>query len=111
MFKTNKHLFVGIIFALPFFILNALVVSGAPILKIIRPYMETTGHEQILIIALLALVFVGGVVSFYPVVKNRRLMILNILVAITFISFSVMAGYGLGKDIYRCDILQIPNCD
>jgi hypothetical protein len=111
MFAKNKHLFIGIIFALPFFILNALVVSGAPVLKMIRPYIETTGFEQILILVLLALVFIGGVISLYPVIKDRRFMVANILVAVLFVGFSIMAGYGLGKDVYHCDILQIPNCD
>ena len=111
MFTLNKHLYIGIIFSLPFFILNLLVVFGTPILKILRPETHTTGYEQILILGLVFVIFIGGVVSLYPVVKTRRLMVLNILTAVLFIGFSIMAGYGLGVDIYHCDILQIPNCD
>mgnify|MGYP001559473498 FL=1 len=73
--------------------------------------METTGFEQTLILTLLVLVLVGGLISLYPAIKNRHFMVFNILIAVLFIGFSVFAGYGLGKDIYHCDILQIPNCD
>ncbi len=111
MFTLNKHLYIGIIFALPFFGLNALVLSGAPVLKMLHLDNQTTTYEQILILALIFLVFIGGIVSLYPVIKNRRLLVLNILVAVLFIGFSILAGYGLGKDFYHCDILQIPNCD
>lgn len=110
MFTTNKHLFIGIIFSLPFFGLNTLVLSGVPILRIFR--LDTnTAYEQILILSLIFLVFIGGLVSLYPVIKNCRFMVLNIIVAILFIGFSFLGGYGLAKDFYHCDILQIPNCD
>ena len=107
----NKNLFIGILFALPFFILNALVVSGVSILKILRPEGHTTGYEQIFILGLLSLVFIGGVVSLYPAMKARRLMVLNVVVGVLLVGFSVVAGYGLGSDVYHCDILRIPNCD
>ena len=110
MFTPNKHLYIGIIFALPFFVLNTLVLSGVPVIKILRLNTDT-GYEQILILGLVSLIFIGGIVSLYPVVKTRRLMFLNILVSVLFVGFSLLGGYGLGKDFYHCDILQIPNCD
>ncbi len=107
----NKFLFIGIVFALPFFILNALVASGAPIVEMLRAAGHTTGGEQILILGLLFLVFIGGVISLYPAIKTGRLMVFNIVIGLLFVGFSVLAGYGLGVDVYHCDILQIPNCD
>lgn len=107
----NKPLLLGIAFALPFFILNALVASGAPVAEVFRSEVYPGGSEQILILGLLLLVGIGGIISLYPVIRHRRLMILNILVGVLLIGFSSMAGYGLGVDVYHCDILQIPNCD
>jgi len=107
----NKYLIGGIVLALPFFILNILVVLKSPFILLFRPEAQTTGYEQVLILGLLSLVLIGGIVSLYPIVKNRRLMLLNILVGFFLVGFSIMAAYGLGLDIYHCDILQIPNCD
>ncbi len=111
MFGVNKHLLIGILFALPFFALNALVVSGAAIGVAFRTAVNSTGYGQPFILGLLALVFVGGVVALYPVIKTRRLMLLNIVAGVLLVGFSIMAGYGLGVDVYHCDVLKIPNCD
>lgn len=111
MFTLNKHLLIGMIFALPFFVLNALVALGAPIVNFLRTETVPGGYEQILILFLIFLIFIGGLVSLYPVIKNRRFLVFNILIALIFISSSVMLGYALGKDFYHCNILQIPNCD
>lgn len=110
--EPKLALFLGIFFALPFFILNALVAINAPaVLKLLRPDAHTTGSEQILIFGLISLVCIGGLISLYPAIKTRRLVILNIVVGVLLIGFSVMAGYGLGIDVYHCNILKIPNCD
>lgn len=111
MFGLNKYLFIGIIFALPFFILNALVASGAPIMNFLRSETVPGEYEQVLILGLIFLIFIGGLVSLYPVIKNRYFLFFNILIALIFICSSVMLGYALGKDFYHCNILQIPNCD
>lgn len=111
MFTLNKHLYIGIIFSIPFFVLNVLVVSGTPVLRILRLDTLPNAYMQAFILGLVFLVFVGGLISLYPVIKTRRLLVLNLLVAILFIGFSYLGGYGLAKDIYHCDILQIPNCD
>ncbi len=111
MFAFNKPLLIGIVCALPFFVLNALVVSGTPVLEILRPEGNTSGFEQIVIFSLLFLVFIGGIVSLYPAIKTRRLMVPNILLGVLFTGFAILAGWGLGVDVYHCDILRIPNCD
>ncbi len=107
----NKHLLIGAALALPFFMLNALVVSEAPVADIIRLVGEATIGGPMFVLALLALVFIGGIFSLYPVFTNRRFLTLNILVGVSLIVFSAWAGNGLGKDVYRCEIMQIPNCD
>ncbi len=111
MFTLNKHLYLGIILASPFFILNALVVSGFPVLKILALDTFPSLYEQFLILSLISFVFIGGIVSLYPAIRNLRFMVLNILVGILFVGFSVLGGYGMGVDFYHCEILKIPNCD
>ncbi len=111
MFAPNKSLYIGLLLAAPFFVLNALVVSGARVAEIIRSTLESAGYAQVFILGLLALVFVGGIVALYPVITTRRLLILNIVVGLVLVGFATVAGYGLGKDVYHCDVLKIPNCD
>lgn len=112
MWINKRYLFIGIAFSLPFFIANALVRLQADFfLSFIRPLGETTGFEQRLVLALIALVGVGGLVALLPILKDRRLYVVNAIVAVVFVAFALSAGYGIGYDFYKCDILKIPNCD
>ncbi len=111
MFSFNKYLYIGLAFALPFFVLNFFVATGAPVVSFLRSLSASGYEEQYLILGLIVLVFVGGVVSLYPVIKERRILILNMLLAVLLIGFSCAAGYGLAEDFYNCNVLQIPNCD
>ena len=109
---SSKYLLIGIALALPFFLANALVALQAEFfLSILRPSGVMTFYEQILVLVLMALVCVGGIVALLPIAKNRRLYILNALVGLAFVTFSIFAGHGLAYDFYKCDILQIPNCE
>lgn len=80
-------------------------------LSLLRPLGQTTSYEQMLVLALIALVGVGGVVALLPLLTDKRLYIVNIIVGVVFVAFAIFAGYGIGIDVYRCDILKIPNCD
>lgn len=112
MWASTRSLWIGIALALPFFIANALVVMQASFfLSLIRPLGEVTRFEQHLVLALIALVGVGGAVSLVPILKDRRVYAVNALVGVVFVAFALHAGYGIGYDFYKCDILQIPNCD
>jgi len=112
MWISNRNLYFGIALALPFLIANVLVaVQSELFLSLLRPFGETTNYEQVLVLALIALVGVGGLVALLPIVKDRRLYAINAIVGVVFIVFALFAGYGLGVDVYHCDILKIPNCD
>lgn len=112
MWISKRSLFIGTAFSLPFFIANALVRLQAEFfLALIRPLGETTKSEQYLVLALIALVGVGGLVALFPILKDRRIYIVNAILGAVFVAFAVSAGYGIGYDFYKCDILQIPNCD
>ncbi len=63
----------------------------------------------------LLLLPVSLVVSLWPMRKKkdgkRPVYILNLVVAACVIALATPIVAGLAKDIYRCDILKIPNCD
>jgi ABC-type maltose transport system permease subunit len=104
--------YIGVALALPFFIANVLVVMQASFfLSLLRPFGQSRGYEQILVLSLIALVGVGGLVALSPILKERRFYAVNAIVGLALVAFAVFAGYGLGMDVYHCDILKIPNCD
>lgn len=112
MWISSRYLFWGLGLALPFFIANALVLMQAELfLSFLRPLGQTTGYEQVLVLALIALVGVGGVVAFLPILKDMHLYAVNAAVGVALVVFALFAGYGLGIDVYHCDVLKIPNCD
>lgn len=112
MWINKRSLLIGILFSLPFLIANALVALQAEFfLSIIRPLGETTSFEQHLVLALIALVGVGGLVVLLPIFRDRRFYVVNAIIGIAFVGFAISAGYGIGYDFYKCDILKIPNCD
>lgn len=112
MWISKRPLFLGLAFSLPFFIANVLVAIQAQFfLSLIRPLGETTSYEHALVLGLIALVGVGGIVALIPMVRERRLYVINAIVGVAFVAFAVSAGYGIGYDFYKCDILKIPNCD
>lgn len=112
MWISRRSLYFGIAFSLPFFITNALVALQEEFfLSLLRPYGHTTSYEQLLILTLIALVGIGGIVALLPIVRKRRLYIINAVVGVAFIAFALFGGYALGYDFYKCEILEIPNCD
>lgn len=112
MWISSRALFLGIALALPFLIANVLVVMHAQFfLSLLRPSGVMTSYEQILVLSLIALVGVGGVVALWPVLRERRVYVVNAIVGVALVWFALFGGYELGKDFYHCDILKIPNCD
>lgn len=112
MWISARNLFLGLAFSLPFLIANALVaLQEEYFLSLLRPRGVMTSYEQIIILSLIALVGVGGLVALLPLFKDRRIYVANAIVGALLIAFTVTLGYELGKDFYRCDILNIPNCD
>ena len=112
MWISSRYLYFGIALSLPFIVANVLVAMQAEFfLSLLRPLGQTTSYEQILVFILIALVCVGGLVALLPILKDRRLYIVNAIVGVGFTIFALFAGYGLGIDFYHCDILKIPNCD
>ncbi len=112
MWVSKRSLWVGLALSLPFLVANALVVTQAKFfLSLLRPLGNSTIYEQVLVLALVALVGVGGLVALLPILKDKRLYVVNAIVGVVLVCFALFAGYGLGVDVYHCDILKIPNCD
>jgi hypothetical protein len=108
---------VGLLFVLPFVLLNMLVrMQYGPLLSYMRPDSHTSILEIGLLVFVLLLILVGAIVAAGPLFRQgadgkRRLHLLNIVVAFLLLTMFIVLLVGIGKEIYRCDILNIPKCD
>jgi hypothetical protein len=102
---------------LPFLAANAIVGNRIePFFSLIRPGEHTSAREYALLAGLLALILFGAFVAARPMLRRgddgrRRFYPLNAALAAGLCLVFVALSYGLGSDIYRCDVLGVPNCD
>ena len=107
----------GALLAVPFLTANAVVGSRLePLFSLIRPGPHTSGREYVLLFVVVFLLPVGAFIAARPMIRRemsgrRRLHLVNGVVAALLLAAFAMLSVGLGSDIYRCDVLQIPNCD
>ena len=107
----------GFLFALPFLVMNTIVGSRMePFYSLIRPDAYTSPFEYVLLAVILLLLPVGAFIAVRPVFRKgangeRKFYLLNIIVAVILLAGFIALSVGLGSDIYRCDVLRIPNCD
>lgn len=107
----------GALFLLPFIAANAIVGNRIePFFSLIRPGPHTGPREYALLGVVLLLILVGAAVAARPIVRrnangDRRFYPVNAAVAVLLGMAFVVLSLGLGADIYRCDVLDIPNCD
>ena len=117
--STNPRVaaLVGTGFVLPFLIANAIVGSQIePFFSLIRPGSETSPWEYVLLAVVLLLIPVGALIAARPMLRRnadgtRHFFAVNAVVATLLAAAFVMVAVGVGSDIYRCDVLGIPNCD
>jgi len=108
---------IGFMLALPFVLLNAIVGSKIePFYSLIRPDTHTSPFEYVLLVVVLLLLPVGAFIAVRPMFQKgtdgkRKFYLVNILLAAILVTGFVALSIGLGSDIYRCDVLLIPNCD
>ena len=108
---------VGLLFTAPFVILNAIVGKRIePFFSLVRPGIHTGPFEYILLIIVLLLIPVGSFIAIRPMFQKgaegkRKFYLVNTILAALLLIVFVMLSVGLGSEIYRCDVLQIPNCD
>ena len=108
---------VGFLFALPIVVMNTIVGSRIePFYSLIRPGLHTSPLEYVLLSVILLLLPVGAFIAVRPMFRKgangeRKFYLLNIIIAAILLAGFIALSVGLGSEIYRCDVLQIPNCD
>jgi hypothetical protein len=108
---------IGLLLTLPLAILNAIVGNRIePFFSFIRPGIHTSPGEYVLLFAVLLLLPLGALIALRPMLIRgtdgvRRFCLMNGAVAALLLAAFVAISIGLGSDIYRCDVLRIPNCD
>lgn len=120
MLKKSKTLHptlaagIGFLFIFPFIVMNSIVGSRIePFFSLLRPGIHTSTFEYILLFIVLFLIPIGAFISIRPMIYDGKLkfyIVNGVVAAILLIVFMVLTGT-LGSEIYRCEILQIPNCD
>jgi hypothetical protein len=87
-----------------------------PFFSLIRPGLHTSILEYLLLLVTLACLPIGAIISMGPMFTKdahgkRQIYVIN-----AFLAIIMLGGFGLllttlGTEIYRCDVLRIPNCD
>jgi hypothetical protein len=109
--------FVGLLFVTPLVLLNKIVGDRVePFFSLIRPGAHTSTLEYVLLPAVLLLLPVGAFIALRPMLRReagagRKLYPVNCALAALLLGGFVLISLAWGAEIYRCDILQIPNCD
>jgi len=109
--------FTGGLFMVPFAAANAIVGNRIePFFSFIRPGPHTSAFEYVLLAVILACLPVGAFIAARPMLKRGadggwRVHLVNAVLALVMLALFVILSAGLGADIYRCDVLYIPNCD
>lgn len=110
--QRNKAALLGIVSLLPFLLLNGIIVNRVePFFSLIRPTERISILEYSLFITMLFCMPVGAYLSLKPVIHDKKLYPLNILIATLGISIFLLLFYVIGAEVYRCEVLHIPNCD
>jgi hypothetical protein len=107
---------IGAALALPFLLLNAVVVSRLdPVFSWIRPGVHTGPFETAILVGAVLLVAVGAVVALAPVRRasreSGRSPVANLVIALVLLIGFAFLAIGLGEEVVRCEILGVPNCD
>jgi len=107
----------GLLLFAPFVILNTIVAGRIqPFFSLIRPGEHTSPQEYVVLFSAIFLILFGALLAARPMLQKgpdgkRRIYPLNGIVTAILLLVFVWLSAGLGSDIYRCDVLQIPNCD
>ena len=108
---------VGALCVLPFLTANAIVANRIePLFSFIRPGPHTSGFEYLLLAVVLALIAVGAFIAGRPLFDRTappasRIFIVNGAISVLLLLVFLVLSVAIGTEIYRCDVLRIPNCD
>jgi hypothetical protein len=82
----------------------------------IRPGPHTSTFEYILLCVVIGFIAVGAFIASRPIFDRHApatplVLLLNGGVSALLLLAFVTVSIALGSEIYRCDVLAIPNCD
>ena len=101
---------VGSALVVPLLALNLTVENKVePFFSAIR----SSPLEHVLLAVSLLLLPVGAFVALRPIWRTGRpsTHVANWLVAAVLVGLFGALSVGIGEEVYRCEVLQIPNCD
>ena len=108
---------LGAAFILPLVVANTIVANRIePFFSFIRPGPHTSAVEYVLLCVVFACLPVGAFIAARPLFARdadgrRPVFLLNGLTAVFMLAVFAWLVAGVGVEIYRCDVLKIPNCD
>jgi hypothetical protein len=107
---------LGAALAMPFLLLNAAVANQVqPVLALLRPDTHTSLRELVVLAVVWLMIGGGALIAARPMLLGdadgrRRFYLLNgIMAALLLLVFVALSG--LWVEVYRCEVLQIQNCD
>jgi len=116
MTSHNRAALIGFLYTLPFIILNFVVTLRLePLYSFLGSFPAIRNSPYIPLI-LLFLFPIGAFIVTRPMLQKgitgtRTFYALNAVLALIILGVFVVFSYGLGQDLYRCEVLKIPNCD
>ena len=108
---------VGLALVVPLFLLNTIVGDRIePWFSLLRPGGGSSVREYILLSVALLLLPVGAWLALTPMIRKpgdtrRRISPLNAVIATLLLALFAVISAAFASDIYRCDVLQVVNCD
>jgi hypothetical protein len=115
--RPRTAAWTGLLFLLPFWIMNAVVVLRIePLFSWVRPAPHTSPREYAVLAIVLLLLPAGALWTLIPSLTRdadgkRMFHAANTAVAMLLILFFLAVAGALGSEIYACEVLQVPNCD
>lgn len=107
----------GALMLVPLAMANAIVADRVePFFSLVRPGPHPSAFEYVLLVVVLTMLPVGAFIAARPMVEGwldgtRRVYALNVVVATFLLVIFFAVSAALGDEIYRCDVLRVPNCD
>ncbi len=108
---------IGGLFIVPLLAANLIVSRRIePFFSFIRPGPHTSAFEYLLLGIVLACLPVGAFIAARPLCRRGAnakpsAYLINELLVAGMLALFVLLSTTLGAEIYRCDVLGIPNCD
>ncbi|MEY3989281.1 MAG: hypothetical protein RI985_362 [Chloroflexota bacterium] len=112
MHELRRYSQILIISVLPFLVLNTIVSQQIqPILGWMRPTGHTSLNELVLLGMSLMWAGYGAMRIIQPIHVSAPWSIVRIIAGVGLFAIVLVLTYVIGEEIYRCDIIHVPNCD